>query len=406
LDRLVSVIRGPRRIAGIALDAAVWKPGHLKHVLAGLTHRRDSGREDGIHLRETAAWLCRAQDATADGGVCGRYRLDRAGWTSSYPETTGYLIPTFLSLARELEDESYRGRARRCVEFLLGLQLEQGAFPSAEVHQNTRRPSVFNTAQILHGLLAWHRDTQEPEIEKACRRACDWLVSVQSGDGAWRRHAYLDVSAAYHAHASCWLAESGARFEEQRYLDAAERHLDWVMSLRDAETGFIDRMGFSTQDHSNREALTHTIAYTIAGVLFSSDILGRPDALDVARQAADGVASRLELSHHLPGVLDHHWRPRARYVCLTGNAQMALIWLRLHRLEGDARWFEAALRAIDDVKAAQDLDNANPGIRGGVPGSSPPWGGYMRLALPNWAAKFWIDALLEKKSALERVAAD
>jgi hypothetical protein len=55
-----------------------------------------------IHLGEAMSWLCRAQDAGGDGGVSRSYALrhmrahGRRGWLASYPETTGYIIPTFL----------------------------------------------------------------------------------------------------------------------------------------------------------------------------------------------------------------------------------------------------------------------------------------------------------------------
>jgi len=46
-------------------------------------------------------WLCVAQDRSlsADAGVARDYSLVR-GWASSYPETTGYIIPTLLEVAR------------------------------------------------------------------------------------------------------------------------------------------------------------------------------------------------------------------------------------------------------------------------------------------------------------------
>ena len=36
----------------------------------------------------------------------------------------------------------------------------------------------------------------------------------------------------------------------------------------------------------------------------------------------------------------------------------------------------------------------NKGIRGGIAGCYPVWGGYIQYGYPNWAAKFFIDALL------------
>lgn len=72
-----------------------------------------------------------------DEGICGRFRLDK-GWTSSYPETTGYLIPTLLEVTQTTGNPEFRERAERCVEFLVGLRLESGAFPGGEVDENTK----------------------------------------------------------------------------------------------------------------------------------------------------------------------------------------------------------------------------------------------------------------------------
>src|SRR5262245_34594310 len=43
-------------------------------------------------------WLARAQDnsATNDGGVARHYSLV-SGWGPSYPESTGYIIPTLIA---------------------------------------------------------------------------------------------------------------------------------------------------------------------------------------------------------------------------------------------------------------------------------------------------------------------
>jgi hypothetical protein len=60
----------------------------------------------------------------------------------------------------------------------------------------------------------------------------------------------------------------------------------------------------------------------------------------------------------------------------------------------------AAFKAIDEVKRAQTLAHTNGGIRGGIPGSWPIGGEYVQFALPNWAAKFFIDALCAKRACL------
>ena len=142
----------------------------------------------------------------------------------------------------------------------------------------------------------------------------------------------------------------------------------------DPATGWFQRAGLDAPDHAAGIAATHTIAYTIWGVLFIAEILGREDGIKAAQNAARRVARRIELVGSLPGLLDRAYRARNKAVCLTGNCQMALIWLRLYERTGDATLLNAAFKAIDEVKRAQDLDNPNPGIRGGIPGSFPIWG--------------------------------
>src|SRR6478672_7531558 len=69
-------------------------------------------------LDATMAWLCRAQDhsASADGGVARDYSV-LSGWASSYPETTGYIIPTFIEYARRTGNAEMRERARRMADW-------------------------------------------------------------------------------------------------------------------------------------------------------------------------------------------------------------------------------------------------------------------------------------------------
>src|SRR5262245_14060367 len=242
--------RSLRWLIGRAADATMWRPSHallVRDQVMHLDRNAHAGHGDQEHLAAAAAWLARAQDVTNDGGVSGRYSLS-SGWSSSYPETTGYIVPTFLALATEL-DPSFRDRARRCVEFLLKLQLAEGAFPSGELHENRSRPSVFNTAQILNGLVAWHRATRDAEVARAAECAADWLAAHQDADGAWRTHIYHNVTT-YTAHASCWLAEAGTHFGVERWQRAAERHLDWVLRHVDARTGWIDLAGFFDEDHA------------------------------------------------------------------------------------------------------------------------------------------------------------
>jgi hypothetical protein len=374
-------------------------PGHARFLMRQITPLRPARGAEGddeLHVRAAANWLAAAQDSQPDGGVSGRYKL-QSGWSSSYPETTGYLVPTLLRLADHWQEPSWRDRAERTVSFLLRLQLPEGAFPGGEVAENRTAPSPFNTAQILQGLVSWHRHRADAPVGEAAARACRWLIAVQDQDGAFRRYFYNDRAAAYSAYLSCWIARYGVLFADPAATRAAGRHLDWLLARQDRATGWFQDSGFDAAQHATQTAFTHTIAYTIAGVLLSSLLLGRGDGVEAAARAADGMLRRFEDSGSLPGLLDRAWRPVEHAQCLTGNCQMALIWLLLYRHGGARNYFDAAVRALDLVKAAQDLDNPNPGLRGGIGGSHPIWGSYIPRALPNWATKFFIDAMLEKR---------
>ena len=364
--------------------AALWRTRVVREPLAS--------SDDDKHLRAAAAWLACAQDASGDGGVIGRYSLAK-GWSSSYPETTGYIVPTFLVLAQRL-DASYEERARNAVNFLLAVQLASGAFPAGEIGTNRTKPSPFNSAQIIHGLLAWHRHSGDAASLQAAHRAAQWLVSEQDGDGAWRRHFYHEHPASYTTYLSCWLAELGSFCGETAYLHCAERNLDWVLGQRDTDTGWLDGAGFTPGEQQLRVADLHATAYTIAGLFATGKTLGRADAIAAAMHAASGVAAALERLGWLPGVMDHQWRARANSACLTGNAQMALVWMDIGEWTGEARWLGYARAALELVKLGQSLDSSNPRIRGAIPGCMPMWGWYNDGTYPNWAAKFFIDALL------------
>ncbi|MGB7442223.1 MAG: hypothetical protein WA919_14240, partial [Coleofasciculaceae cyanobacterium] len=85
---------------------------------------------------------------------------------------------------------------------------------------------------------------------------------------------------------------------------------------------------------------------------------------------------------------------QGRYCCLTGNCQMAIIWLKLFQLTGDRRYHQAASNSLGYVMSCQDINTSDFNVRGAIKGSQPLWGKYTRLSYPNWATKFFIDGLL------------
>lgn len=96
----------------------------------------------------------------------------------------------------------------------------------------------------------------------------------------------------------------------------------------------------------------------------------------------------------VPGRLDKEWQGTVSWSCLTGDAQLAGIWLRAHLKGGDPRFLESARRVLTFLKATQNCVSRNGGLRGGIKGSHPFDGDYGRFEVLNWATKFYLDALL------------
>src|SRR5579872_1226267 len=86
----------------------------------------------GPHMQEAVEWLLRAQDANPDGGFSRAYGLTwnphfkSRGWQPSYPETTGYIIPTLYHLARTLHRPELALRADRAALWEIDIQLPSG----------------------------------------------------------------------------------------------------------------------------------------------------------------------------------------------------------------------------------------------------------------------------------------
>lgn len=174
--------QGKSRKVFALLFALCRKPSYLQIIFRDLLRSGHEIRSDAEHLRAAMDWLCRAQDVTGCGGVSGGYHY-HDGWQPPYPETTGYIIPTFLRYAAFNGDESYIERAVRMGDWELEIQLPSGAVRGG-IGTNDY-PIVFNTGQVILGWTSLYGETKESRFLNAAIRAADWLLSIQDPDGKW-----------------------------------------------------------------------------------------------------------------------------------------------------------------------------------------------------------------------------
>ena len=363
----------------------LYKPRNISMLHAiGLSNPRPKIRKVSLHLAMT--WLCRAQDATRCGGVAAGYSF-RNGWEAAYPETTGYIIETFYDYAQFSGDASFRKRARHMANWLISIQMPSGAFHGGPVN-SLPSPVVFNTSMILFGLIRAYREEGDERFLTSAREVGDWLVKSQDEDGSWRRDTYKGGLHVYKTRVAWALLELWQATSESRYEEAARKNLNWAL-VQQQKDGFFEYMSFMGEP-----PYLHTIAYTIRGLLESGVILSEEKYIDAAFKPADRLFRFYELNKKLFGQFEISWHPVGNYACLTGCAQMSIIWQRLYQLLGDARYFNAALKMNDFLTRSQVHLTNYPKINGSIMGSKPIWGGYMSYYFPNWAAKFYVDSLL------------
>jgi uncharacterized protein YyaL (SSP411 family) len=350
---------------------------------------RASNRE---HLDAAIGWLGRAHDVTSDDGVSYGYSV-KGGWRPSYRETSGYIAVTFFDLAARTGFADFRERALTVSRWLIAIQNDDGSISNPAYDRN--RGIVFDTGQVLLGYLRAYAETNDAAFIEAASKAGRWLAERIDDDGAWRQNTHNDCSHAYHSRVAWALAKLGSAAGDQDFVEAARRNLDWVLAQE--RNGWFDQCAFTP----GAAPFTHTIAYAIRGVLEAGLLLGDARYLGVATRTADAVRRHVRADGFIAGQFDVSGRPVGEYVCLTGNCQLAIVWLKLHARSGDAAYLTAAQAALDYVMAHQDIQTPNSDVKGGIKGSQPIWGRYARFSYPNWAAKFFVDAmlLLEQQSS-------
>jgi hypothetical protein len=338
------------------------------------------------------AWLCAAQDnsASKDGGVARDFNLQK-GWSTSYPETTGYIIPTIIALAHRNNDPLLHARARRMLDWCVAIQFKEGGFQGGKIDATPKVPVTFNTGQILIGLSVGAAEYQDAAYLDAMHRAAAWLRDSLDADGCWRKYPTPFAKPgekAYETHVSWGLFEAERVAPGHGYGEAGLRQVDWAVS-KQLPNGWFGSNCLTDPDRP----LTHTIGYVLRGVLEGHLLSGRADLLQAAVVTGKSLAEAIGPDGYLAGRLDRNFRPGGKFVCLTGSVQIAHCLFLLYRLTGEQRFLAAGRKLTAYVRRTVRFDGET-GMVGGIKGSFPVDGEYGQWQYLNWAAKFCIDANL------------
>ncbi len=336
-------------------------------------------------------WICHAQDEVGSGGV-GSYYF--SGWTAGYPEVTGYIIPTMWDYAYRLRREDLAQRARRMADWELSLQLECGGW-EGRMEGDGLPPTVFNSGQVIRGLVRAYKETEEPAYLKAAVRGALWIVANQESDGSWSASNHLGLKRVYDTYVAAPLAQLSIFTGDERFAQAARRNCEFALTQQHSNGWFAlcDNTPFY-----NHAPITHTICYTADGLLETGELLNEPRYIDAAALPAQALAAYARRSGYLPGRFDQRWIPQTHWSCLTGAAQLGLLLLRLHRHTADPDSLDTASKLVDFLAHVQRLASVGRDRAGAIPGSYPIWGLYATFRYPCWATKYFLDLLLAIQS--------
>ena len=378
-DRVTASLHFGRR----ALSETVKGRGPL------LLARPESTPHD-LHLAAGADWL-KKSIAVCDARASSKGYRFPWGWMPPYPETTGYIIPTLLNLGDEMGDNAFCDTAVRLGHWLTTIQRSDGGFSAYELGSG-HDADVFDTGMILLGLNALLHHNRSPEIAQAAARAATFLRLAMGDDGAFERHVSHDMLHTYNVRSAWALVAYGSVENDQEAIDAGLKNVDWTLTQQ-RPNGFFDNNGFKPGGNAN----THGTAYVLRGLLQVHLLTQRQEVLKAVVRAAVALRDRFKAEGWLAAEIGPDWEFKSRHVCLTGCAQLAIIFYRLAMLTDDQSYIGPAEQLVAQVAATQNTKKRLAVDYGGVAGSYPIYGAYAPLQYPNWATKFMVDALLVRK---------
>jgi len=286
--------------------------------------------------------------------------LNNTGLPKSYPEVTGYFIPTLLRWGNQVEAVEY-------AKWLCKIQKEDGSWYDTE----NSSPYIFDSAQVLKGLLSIRNIL--PEVEPHIILGCEWILSRMDESGrlltpdksAWG-NGVAACDEIVHLYCLSPLMEAAGFLDRPEYKERALRALEYY------KTVYRDKI-------MNFELLSHFHAYVMEALLDLGET-------ELAREAMSGLSVYQRDSGAFPAY------PNVDWVCSTGMFQLASVWYRLGETERADRLFSYACK----------LQNASGGWNGSYPSEEKPEedGTYFPHSEISWAVKFFLDALYWKHNAL------
>ncbi len=370
------------------------QPSILRLLLRDFFKINNKIQSNLFHIQKAIDWLIHAQSKTKDGGISLGYSL-KLGWFPSYPETSGYIIPTLLDYYNISHNDFYKKICKEIADWECSIQLKNGSFPGGFITQN-KEYSIFNTGQIILGLIRAFKELKFKNYLDCAIKAGEFLVDNQETNGNWIKYCFKNKPHTYNVRTAWALLELYKITHNNIFKESAIKNLKWALSQK------FDNYWFKNNDPTiELKPLLHFISYTIRGFLESGLILKDNKYIRIAVETSKILLDYFIINGFLHARFNSNWESNDYLSCLTGDAQLSIIWLKLYEICQDDRFLINAIKLNNYLKSKQVLNKRNKAIDGAIKGSDPIWGNYMRFTFLNWAAKFFCDALILENRILK-----
>lgn len=356
--------------------------------------------EDELHLHKTIEWL-KQSVIHGKGGSASHYSLLKGDWLNPFPETTGYIIPTIFNYAKKFNKPEFSTLAIKLTNWLGEVQLDNGACMQGNYDsaKGKTEPIVFNTGQNLLGFIRAYKESSDKKYLANAKRASDFLVASTDENGIWNKNLHRGLQHTINSRCSWALLLMNEILPDEKYVFVASSNLNWTMQQQ-TENGWF-RNGTSRIGGLPN---THFLSYTCEGLIESYLILKEEKYLDTAIKTADKMLDIFYERKMLFAFWDEQWNNRGKYfrnsngkfICVTGNIQISIVWMMLYKISGNRKYKDAAVHMLNFIKTIHNISTKRKGINSGIKGSFPVYGTYSMFMYPNWAAKYFCDALMMK----------
>jgi len=329
---------------------------------------------------DSTKWIEESFEINQNRGSSGSRSLF-GKWSDTYPETTGYLLSTIIN-SKVLTREQRMTIASSQYFYFKERQNNDGSFFRSD---HDTEPVVFDTAQILLGLMSLlPMVATSKELYEMCQNAYAWLVKQLDDQGYFKNYNYVeDYNPSYYARVA-WPILQWEMITEKKALIKTLTLINRIAGDQNENYSFSN-WGF----YKDTPAYTHTIAYTLRGLWECSELLNEKTLFIKTEASLKKLVRVIEKKGRVAGTYDTKWNGDHSFICGTGNAQLAWLFMRVYQLNRDEYFLKPITILLSPLIKAQRKFYT----KGAVPSSIPIWGPYQRFKFTNWTQKFYVEAL-------------